>query len=471
MGYLRGGWVARRVPIFLIGAGLLWLLLVPGVGPGVALAGANSPGVDPASLRDKRAFTALKELGLVINLGYSIEHDKFVEDWKAGKFKHPGPCPVGKAWRKKIKGHEWRARTYVSLLLCDWVWDSSVNPHLDHFDAVRLPVAANEFFNGNRIDPAYLQIVEEIAGNAIRKGNKTVIIDLHQFNKKLAIDPATASQNTERLRVLWAELGTRFAGFPIDRVYFEVLNEPLKQRRTGYAYCPSQWRQDVRVAIDAIRASDARNHNRPILIGACNPDDWQTISNPLKEVFRELRASSKMNPLIATFHYYDPFSVTSWRHRCHAEPPVRSNCPRDGDHPVPASLSDQKQPWQTENQRKLENVANFLEREQIPVLLGEIGFEAHKPHLDGWQHLDKPGTKGVPDVHRKTRERLKRERCEWVVDMITRAKSFGMGVGYWNLFGSFGFMDSDGALTDAKLLDAIGKAWRQSDRHACRATR
>src|SRR5690606_14623450 len=96
------------------------------------------------------------------------------------------------------------------------------------FTHVRLSVEPKPMMNWDApgdLDGAYLAHIDK-AIDALLERNLAVIIDIHahpDFNRKLAHDPAHA----EAFVGFWAKLAGHLSGRDPERVFLEVLNEPI----------------------------------------------------------------------------------------------------------------------------------------------------------------------------------------------------------------------------------------------------
>lgn len=158
------------------------------------------------------------------------------------------------------------------------------------FDSIRLPVSWNEHADMQapyRIDPAFMKRVKHVVDLALA-ADLNVILDEHHY-RPIYKEPA---KHAPRLAGLWTQIAAAFKGYPKDKLWFEILNEPhdkMNNRNLLATLTP---------ALEEIRKT---NPDRPVIIGG---EFWSGIDSlstlPLPD-----------DPhIIPTFHYYDPFNFT-----------------------------------------------------------------------------------------------------------------------------------------------------------------
>ncbi len=299
---------------------------------------------------------------------------------------------------------------------------------------IRLPVAwwHHRCDDGN-IDPVFMGIVASVVDNALDAG-LVVVLNLHEFNKELQKDP-TSDKLREDFVTIWRQVSTGFAGRS-ERLYFELLNEPKFDKLS----CKAQWPPLIEAGIAAIRASHKNNTRRTLLLGACNPNDAGLINESLAEVLPKVRGQNGMNPLIATFHTYDPDAAARWIDNTMERNPNLPPCPpldptAKLPQPVPlkcASTNDKfKGDWEQFNGDSFKSVATFGKTLDVPIHLGEFGFQRAR--------------QGNPrGVGADARNQVNQERDVWLRSMAALAKHYRMSRTIWNLYGQFGFVDHDG---------------------------
>ncbi|MBR0552527.1 glycoside hydrolase family 5 protein [Stakelama marina] len=158
------------------------------------------------------------------------------------------------------------------------------------FDTVRIPVRWDSHAGGApdyTIDPAWLDRVEHIVKAALDR-HLNVILDEHNFDA-LMTDPAA---NKAELAAMWRQIAARFADYPIDRLWFEIANEPHDKLTNANLI------ETLAPSLAAIRET---NPDRPVIIGG---EFWSGIDS-----LKTLDLPDDPN-IVPTFHYYEPFDFT-----------------------------------------------------------------------------------------------------------------------------------------------------------------
>lgn len=157
---------------------------------------------------------------------------------------------------------------------------------------IRLPVSWTHHARATTpytIEPAFMDRVEWCVDQALARGLK-IIVNTHHYDE-LNADPAA---ETPRALAIWGQIAARFADRPVDRVYFEVLNEP----HGAFNDDPAMWDAYLAQAIGVIRAG---NPDRWILAG---PVRWNAIG-----ALHTFNAPPDRR-LMLTVHHYEPFAFT-----------------------------------------------------------------------------------------------------------------------------------------------------------------
>jgi endoglucanase len=137
------------------------------------------------------------------------------------------------------------------------------------YDHIRLPVDEEQLWDegGNKEEEAF-----RLLNNAIkwsREHNLRVVVDLHilrshHFNaeeKPLWTDPKAQ----EKFFQLWSDLSSELREYPVNRVAYELMNEPV-------ADDPEDWNRLVGKAVKVIRKTEP---DRKIVIGS---NKWQSAN-------------------------------------------------------------------------------------------------------------------------------------------------------------------------------------------------
>ncbi len=158
------------------------------------------------------------------------------------------------------------------------------------FNTIRLPVRWDTHASETApytIDPAYMSRVRAVVDAALTTG-LNVILNSHHF-EAMHVDPIA---NAPRHAAIWDQIGTTFAGYPREMLWFELENEPhnnFNHANLLAALAP---------ALAAVRRT---NPDRPVIIGGENWSGLDSLATlPMPD-----------DPhVIPTFHYYDPFDFT-----------------------------------------------------------------------------------------------------------------------------------------------------------------
>jgi endoglucanase len=158
------------------------------------------------------------------------------------------------------------------------------------FNSVRVPIRWSAHAGDKApfaIDAEFVKRIDWVIEQALSR-ELVVIVNVHHFDE-LYHDP---DKHEAKFLALWKQIAERYRDKP-DRVYFELLNEPMDKLNED------RWNVLIPKALDVVRAS---NPKRTVIVG---PAEW----NGLKALDK-LRLPEKDRNLIVTFHYYSPFHFT-----------------------------------------------------------------------------------------------------------------------------------------------------------------
>ncbi|QDU71701.1 glycoside hydrolase family 5 protein [Mucisphaera calidilacus] len=160
------------------------------------------------------------------------------------------------------------------------------------FDHVRVSVEPDGLFNNEQpgqLNKSRLYALD-VGLRMILKSRLNVILDIHpgeEFKQRLIEDPEARAAFIKN----WSALAAHHANHPPQRLWFELLNEPLD-------YPDDLWQTFQTDIARAVRAA-APNHT---IIAAA--DRWSGIDELLK--LKPL----EMDNVVYNFHCYDPFIFT-----------------------------------------------------------------------------------------------------------------------------------------------------------------
>ncbi len=176
-------------------------------------------------------------------------------------------------------------------------WELTVEPEYfarvieAGFDHIRLPVSWTYHALTDppyTVDPEFFDRMDEVLAMAEAANLKLILNDQH--HEELDADPVAESP---RFLAIWDQIATRYA----DRgnwLLFEILNEP----HGVFNQNPQMWNALQAETLDVIRAT---NPTRKVLIASV---DFNSIY-----ALDQLELPNDSN-LIASVHYYSPFSFT-----------------------------------------------------------------------------------------------------------------------------------------------------------------
>jgi endoglucanase len=292
----------------------------------------------------------------------------------------------------------------------------------DHF---RLPVDEEQLWDesGEKEAEAF-----ELLHNGLKwaqKYNLRVIVDLHvlrshHFNAKerpLWTDP----QAQDRFLKLWQDLSEELRDYPIDRVAYELMNEPV-------ADDPEEWNRLVAKGIAAIRKNEPR---RVIVVGS---NKWQTINT-----MKDLKVPTEDKNILLSFHFYDPFLIThhqaSWTHVAKYKGPVHY----PGQLVEPEDMEGLSEEVKrivrgagVENRDTLEKqilkAVALANKYELPVYCGEWGCIKSTP---------------------------RNVRLAWYRDMVSILEEHQIGWANWDYKGGFGIRQREDSEPDAELIKIL----------------
>ena len=284
------------------------------------------------------------------------------------------------------------------------------------YEHLRFPVDEVQLWNeqGERESEAF-ELLEQGLGWCEQAGLNAVvdlhIVRSHYFNADsnlLFAEPA----ERDKFCALWADLSKALAHWPVDKVAYELLNEPK-------APIGEDWNKLAARALAEVRAHEPERIVAIDCNGAADP-----------RTFTELRVPAD-EKLILTFHFYDPLLFTHYRAHWSA---VKAY---EGPINYPGELLAQEDwdalPEHVRWEARSESVfsASDVERVLEPALA-----LAKKTGLPLW--CGEFGALG-------TSSDSARER--WYRDLLGALKRHGIAWTVWDYKGDFGIIDADGRPT------------------------
>jgi endoglucanase len=298
------------------------------------------------------------------------------------------------------------------------------------FDHARLSVDPTLLFMPTNVEIVQRDRLQELerAVRMIIDADLAVVIDMHptpDFKKALERDDGLV----ERFADFWRDLAGRFATLPVERVVFEILNEP----EFGDRY---RWSGVQAKLLAGIRQAAPRH--TAIVSG----HRWASIEELLSlEPVRDAN-------VIYNFHFYLPHIFTHqgaawgtpfWRHL--AAVPYPSNV--DNVAPVAGVLSDDvsrllvtrygHEQWSGARIRaEIQQVAAWAKKRNVRVMCNEFG------------------------VYRRVATAS--DRVRWIADVRTALEMYGIGWTMWDYAGDFGLVtkQSGQIVVDEPLVSALG---------------
>ncbi len=305
---------------------------------------------------------------------------------------------------------------------------------------IRLPLAPDVVFRRGEYawDAARLEHLERAISLVLDAG-LAVVVDVHgernQPGKDLEQDLLLKPGGVERLAGLWGDLAKRLHKYPADRVFLELLNEPVFEQRER------EWPGIASQLVTALRAAAPA---QTFIVGG---PVWGGVYG-LVEYMRPVADPN----VVYTFHYYEPFAFThqgaEW-----TEPALRTV--REVPYPVPRSGHEEtlaRQPagapreavrkylsegWNREKlQGEMMKAIAWGQRHRVPLYLGEFGV--------------------YPKVCRAE------DRRRWFEDIRVVLEAAGVGWSLWGYDEGFGLgrkRTADGGVTiDETVVKALGLA-------------
>ena len=181
-------------------------------------------------------------------------------------------------------------------------------------DTSQYSANANTTFTGSRadfiVDPSYFDRLEQVIGWGLAQ-NLVIVLDFHGATLKSEFiytfddleDEYTYPTSAKRAADLakfysiWEQIANRFKDYSDDLI-FEVINEP-------YFHISAAEMDNINnEVISIVRSSGGNNVTRKVIVTGGTKTSYQAITTIDPQII------NSDNFLIATFHYYRPFSFT-----------------------------------------------------------------------------------------------------------------------------------------------------------------
>lgn len=172
------------------------------------------------------------------------------------------------------------------------------------FNIIRIPVTWGIHMDENNVvDEAWMNRVQEVVDYAYSQ-DMFVILNIHHEEWH---DPyyETEAESTEKLKALWTQIGTRFAGYN-EKLIFEGLNEPRK-RNTGVEWNggDDEGREVVNhfnaAFVETVRGLGGNNAKRHLMIPGY-------AASSTDSALRAIKVPEGDDKIIISVHAYTPYA-------------------------------------------------------------------------------------------------------------------------------------------------------------------
>ena len=295
---------------------------------------------------------------------------------------------------------------------------------LDH---LRLPLDEEQLWDENGKQHTEAWELLHMAIDWCLENGLNVVLDLHilrshYFNADTSDKTLfTNEDELKRFARFWRELSDEFSYLPVEKVGYELLNEPV-------ADTPEEWNRVLRAPYDAVREHEP---NRIIALGS---NRWNQTAT-----FPDFKPPENDENLILVFHYYNPMPVThynaSWM------PCLKEYCGplQYPGHPIP----------EDEFARMPEELALQLSEQNSYFDINVMDAQL-QPALRKSQETGLPLWCNEFGVINKAPDAI---RSAWYRDIMTLFHKYDIGWSNWDFHGDFGFVNSDYTLNAAgKIL-------------------
>lgn len=169
------------------------------------------------------------------------------------------------------------------------------------FDHVRLPIDERLFWRDDGTPDedqfAYLRtVIDWCLAHHLRVVVDLHVLRAHHFNAENMPGAHNTLWNDAAAQghfaSLWGELSRRLCDYPVDKVAYELLNEPTADN-------PGDWNKLLKLGLEAIRSKEP---GRVVVIGS---NRWQSPG-----AFSRLEVPEGDKNIILSFHFYSPLALT-----------------------------------------------------------------------------------------------------------------------------------------------------------------
>ncbi|TPK68397.1 MULTISPECIES: cellulase family glycosylhydrolase [unclassified Mesorhizobium] len=329
-------------------------------------------------------------------------------------------------------------------------------------DFIRLPVDPGPFLAGDAGTRGRLLAMLDRAVTAALDADLGIIVNVqansatHYWNPDRMVS-STAAPAFDLYRTLIGELAGRLARFPSGKVALEPVNEPQQS-------CESNvWSQVQFALLTEARASSV---TLPLVVtGGCGSMvSGLTALDPAP--------LSRFEPILFTFHFYEPYLFSHQGAPWMSEPVYRSL----NNVPWPASAGSLEATLASVRARMAEDAetseadkkAAYAETERVL----KVYFDAQPGRWFIDRYLSQ--ARDWADSHDIAPERIimgefgalrtdaryvaapDPDRARYIADVRQSAESFGFAWAFWALFDGMGMMDDTTRALDPAMIEALG---------------
>ncbi len=171
------------------------------------------------------------------------------------------------------------------------------------FNSIRIPVTWGDHMNGNTIDSAWMNRVQEVVDYAYNEGMFVILNMHHDDYTWFTPNDTEYASDSAKLKAIWQQISERFRNYG-DRLLFEGMNEP---RTVGTANewmggtaaeraVINKYEQDF---VDTVRASGGNNAERTLVVTSY-------AASAVDSAINDVKVPSGGN-IIVSVHYYAPW--------------------------------------------------------------------------------------------------------------------------------------------------------------------